>query len=404
MRISTSMIFDQGVRGMGLRQDNLYRLQEQLSTNKRINRPSDDPVGAAQVQSLTQSRARTESFLLNGKAAGSVLAISESQISTAVNTIQDVMQLAVQAGNSGLGDQERLMLATQIEASYKQLLSIANADDGNGVYLYAGTRGTTTPFVEVSPGVVAYVGDQGQREMQIDASRRIAISDNGNDIFMNVRNGNGTFVTSANPANTGSGSIDPGSVADPALITRNNYEITFSVAAGVTRYTVRNTTTNTDVVTNATYNPGTGIAVDGMAFNISGSPANGDRFAIAPSTSQSIFTTLNQFIESLRTPINNDPSVAAQAQTTRLSTMANLQSGLRTVLKVQTDIGSRLKEIDVGAEANEGLKVQYTGSISRLEDLDFTKAYSDFVQAQVTLQAAQQSFQKVMGLSLFNYL
>lgn len=404
MRISSNMVFDQGVRGMGQRQESLYRLQEQLTTNKRINRPSDDPVAAAQVQSLTQSRSRTDSFLLNGQAATSALAVSETQLGSAVETIQNVMQLAVQAGNSGLGDQERLMIATQVEASYKQLLSIANADDGNGVFLYAGTRGTTTPFVETAPGVVSYVGDQGQREMQIDASRTLPISDNGNDIFMRIRNGNGSFVTAASATNSGSGSIDPGSVSNAGLLTGNNYQINFTVAAGVTRYTVVDTTTNTTTVPSTVYQPGAGISVAGMAFTISGQPANGDRFTLAPSTSQSLFTTVDQFVKSLRTPVSGNPAAQAQAQTTRLATMVNLQTSLKNVLTVQTDIGSRMQEIDAGGEANEGLKLQYTTKISQLEDLDFTKAYSDFVQAQTTLQAAQQTFQKVQGLSLFNYL
>lgn len=404
MRISSNMVFDQGVRGMGQRQESLYRLQEQLTTNKRINRPSDDPVASAQVQSLTQSRSRTDSFLLNGQAATSALAVSETQLNSAVETIQNVMQLAVQAGNSGLGDQERQMIATQVEASYKQLLSIANADDGNGVYLYAGTRGTTTPFVETAPGVVSYVGDQGQREMQIDASRSLPISDNGNDIFMRIRNGNGSFVTAGSATNSGSGTIDPGSVSNSGLLTGNNYQIDFTIAAGETRYTVLNTTTNVTVVPSTAYQEGAGINVDGMAFTIGGQPANGDRFTLAPSTSQSLFTTVDQFVKSLRTPIAGDPAAQAQAQTTRLATMVNLQSSLKNVLTVQTDIGSRMQEIDAGGEANEGLKLQYTTKISQLEDLDFTKAYSDFVQAQTTLQAAQQTFQKVQGLSLFNYL
>lgn len=404
MRISSNMVFDQGVRGMGQRQESLYRLQEQLTTNKRINRPSDDPVASAQVQSLTQSRSRTDSFLLNGQAATSALAVSETQLNSAVETIQNVMQLAVQAGNSGLGDQERQMIATQVEASYKQLLSIANADDGNGVYLYAGTRGNTTPFVETAPGVVSYVGDQGQREMQIDASRSLPISDNGNDIFMRIRNGNGSFVTAGSATNSGSGTIDPGSVSNSGLLTGNNYQIDFTIAGGETRYSVVNTTTNVTVVPSTAYQEGSGISVDGMAFTISGQPANGDRFTLAPSTSQSLFTTVDQFVKSLRTPIAGDPAAQAQAQTTRLATMVNLQSSLKNVLTVQTDIGSRMQEIDAGGEANEGLKLQYTTKISQLEDLDFTKAYSDFVQAQTTLQAAQQTFQKVQGLSLFNYL
>lgn len=404
MRISSNMVFDQGVRGMGQRQESLYKLQEQLATNKRVNRPSDDPVAAAQVQSLTQSKARTDSFLLNGQAAASALSLSENKINGAIGVIQNVMQLAVQAGNSALGDQERLMIATQVESSYQQLLSLANSDDGNGVFLYAGLRGTTTPFVETAPGVVAYVGDQGQREMQIDAARSLPISDNGNDIFMRIRNGNGTFVTAADAANTGSGTIDPGSVSNSNQINGDSYRVTFAVSGGVTTYSVSNTTANTTVVPATTYQPGTGISVDGMAFTINGQPGDGDRFTLGPSTSQSLFTTVDQLVKSLRTPVAGDPAKQAQAQTTRLAAMANLQSSLKNVLKVETDIGSRLQEIDTVANANDGLKLQYTSTISRLEDLDFTKAYSDFVQAQTTLQAAQQTFQKVQGLSLFNYL
>lgn len=405
MRISTSMIFDQGVRGMGQRQESVFKLSEQLATSKRINRPSDDPVASARVQNLVQSQARTVSFTENGKAASALLGISENQISGAVNVIQGLLELTVQAGNGALTDQDRIMLAEQADSGFRQLLTISNADDGNGVFLYSGLQGNTRPFVETSPGVVAYVGDQGAREMQIDASRSLPVSDNGNDIFMRIRNGNGIFVPTYNPANTGSGVIDTGSVTNTNFLTGDNYQINFTVVGGVTQYSVTDTTTATVVVPATTYtNDKADIGFDGMTVNISGQPANGDSFTIVPSTNQSVFTSANQLSQLLRSPTANNAAAEAKAQTDYAAVLTNLQGALNNILKTQTNIGARQLEVDSVKETNDGLELQYTTTISQLQDLDYNKAISDFLQAQTTLQAAQQTFQKVQGLSLFNYL
>lgn len=405
MRISTSMIFDQGVRGMSQRQESMFKLSEQLSTSKRVNRPSDDPVASARVQSLVQSQARTVSFTENGKAANSLLGVSENQISGAVSVIQNLLELTVQAGNGALTDQDKISLATQADSGFKQLMTIANADDGNGVFLYSGLQGNTRPFVETSPGVVAYVGDQGTRQMQIDATRSLPVSDNGNDIFMRIRNGNGSFVPSYNPANTGTGVIDTGSVTNANLLTGNNYQINFTVVAGVTQYSVTNTTTATVVVPPTNYtNDKADIGFDGMTVNISGQPANGDSFNIVPSTNQSVFSSVTQLTQLLRSPTGNNPAAEAKSQTDYAAVLTNLQSALNNILKTQTDIGARQLEIDSVKQTNDGLDLQYSTTISQLQDLDYTKAISDFSQAQTTLQAAQQTFQKIQGLSLFNYL
>lgn len=405
MRISTSMIFDQGVRGMGQRQESVFKLSEQLATSKRINRPSDDPVASARVQNLVQSQARTVSFTENGKAASALLGISENQISGAVNVIQGLLELTVQAGNGALTDQDRIMLAEQADSGFRQLLTISNADDGNGVFLYSGLQGNTRPFIETSPGVVAYVGDQGAREMQIDASRSLPVSDNGNDIFMRIRNGNGIFVPTYNPANTGSGVIDTGSVTNTNFLTGDNYQINFTVVGGVTQYSVIDTTTATVVVPATTYtNDKADIGFDGMTVNISGQPANGDSFTIVPSTNQSVFTSANQLSQLLRAPTANNAAAEAKAQTDYAAVLTNLQGALNNILKTQTNIGARQLEVDSVKETNDGLELQYTTTISQLQDLDYNKAISDFLQAQTTLQAAQQTFQKVQGLSLFNYL
>lgn len=404
MRVSTSMIYEQGVRSLSQRQESMFKLSEQLSTSKRINRPSDDPVGAARVQNLVQSQSRTTSFTANGKAAGSLLAVSENQIGSAVNVLQDLLQLTVQAGNGALSDADRLSLSVQAENGFKQMLSIANSDDGNGVYLYSGLKGTTRPFVETTAGVVAYVGDQGTREMQIDATRSLPVSDNGNDVFMRVRNGNGDFVPSYNPANTGSGVIDTGSVTNASLLTGHNYQINFTVVAGVTQYSVTDTNTATVVVPATNYKDKADIGFDGMTVNISGQPANGDSFTVVPSSSQSVFSSITELVQMLKAPIARNPTAQANAQSDQSAVLTNLQGALENILKTQTAIGARQLEIDSVKETNDGLDLQYSSTISEIQDLDYTKALSDFMQAQTTLQAAQQTFQKVQGMSLFNYI
>jgi flagellar hook-associated protein 3 FlgL len=70
-----------------------------------------------------------------------------------------------------------------LRARYQELLGLANATDGNGLYLYSGYQGSTAPFAENGPGVVAYRGDQGQRLVQISPSRQVPTSNAGQRYF-----------------------------------------------------------------------------------------------------------------------------------------------------------------------------------------------------------------------------
>ena len=83
---------------------------------------------------------------------------------------------------------------------------------------------------------------------------------------------------------------------------------------------------------------------------------------------------------------------------------ANLNNTLDNVLRVRASIGTRLNEVDASKNNADDLSVQYQSTISGLTSLDYAKAISDLTQQQITLQAAQQSFAKVNGLSLFNFI
>jgi flagellar hook-associated protein 3 FlgL len=115
-------------------------------------------------------------------------------------------------------------------------------------------------------------------------------------------------------------------------------------------------------------------------------------------SSQDVFKTLTDLVNLLQTP--GTTNLAAGLATAN----SNVDAGIDNVLTVRASVGSRLKELDAQDSIGSDLDLQYQKSLSGLQDLDYAKAISDLTQQQITLQAAQQSFVKISGLSLFNYL
>ncbi|MGH8856348.1 MAG: flagellar hook-associated protein FlgL, partial [Telluria sp.] len=301
------------------------------------------------------------------------------------------------------------VLATELEGRLADLLGVANSTDGAGGYLFSGYMATTEPFTR-TPGGAAYQGDQGQRQLQVAASRRIPLSASGSAVFENNKTGNGTFQTQANPNNTGAAIISSGSVVDRNLAAAGrDYKLTFAVSGtpAVTTYSVVDTTTGTDVAvpgqTGIAYEAGKSISFGGLSFDIKGEPANGDIFTAKPSEKQSVFTTVTDLISALRQPA--DGSTGKAALSNKLNTaLDNLQSAHDNVLTVQASVGAHMKELDYLDSAGDDLDIQYAATLGDLQDLDAVKAISDFAMQQTTLQAAQMSFKTMSGLSLFNYL
>lgn len=425
MRISTSTIFDLGVTSIQQQTSALVKIQQQLATGRRILTPEDDPVGAARVLEVSQSKALNQQYDVNTGSATSSLGMEESALESVGNLIQDVRTIAINAGNPTLDHNNLASLATDLRGRYQELLGIANSTDGNGQYMFAGYKGSTQPFSESSPGTVAYFGDQGQRLMQISPSRQIAVSDAGSDVFMQIKNGNGTFVTAApvDPVtkistNTGTGLINTGSVIDPAkwaAVADKNLTLVFnvdnSVVPSVTTYDVTDTSGDS-VFTGVpsavpyphTYTSGSTIDLTstppdyGIQFAVEGAPANSDTFSIKASTNENIFTTLHNLITALET--ESGTGLANKLNTA----LTNLDNSLDRALTVRASVGSRMKEIESVKSTGEDLALQYEQTISNLQDLDYAKAISDLNLQQVGLEAAQKSFMKIQGLSLFNFI
>jgi len=84
--------------------------------------------------------------------------------------------------------------------------------------------------------------------------------------------------------------------------------------------------------------------------------------------------------------------------------MNHLDNALNNVLTVRASLGVRLNELDALQAEGENLGLEFKKSLALLQDVDYNKALSDLAMQKTALEAAQQTFSKVSGLSLFNYI
>jgi flagellar hook-associated protein 3 FlgL len=400
MRISSNTIFANNVALMSQQQTQLAVTQQQIASGIQLTNAAIDPVAYTQALSVTQSTAINNQQTASGTAALNSVSLEENTLQGVTSLLQSVRTTVISAGNGSLNASDRATLATALNDQLQQLMGLANSTDSAGNYMFSGFQSQTAPFV-ATPAGVSYFGDNGQRTMQVGSGRQIAVNDSGADVFMRIKNGNGTFTTQAATANTGGGIISAGSVINPAALTGNGYNIIFSAVAGPMTYSVFNTTTGLPVTgqTGQPYVSGQAISFDGMQMSIQGAPASGDSFTVAPSTNQSVFTTISNLVTALKAP------VAGASLTNSLNNgLTNIDNALNNVLNTQTSLGLRINEINALQSTGSSTGLQLQQTLSTLQDTNATLAISNLTLQQTILQAAQKSFVQVANLSMFTYM
>ena len=396
MRISTANGHNTAIDSLMERQNALSETQMQMTTGKRVNRASDDPAAAARSERAQAAQARTVATQRAVDASDTAMTLTEGALGDAGKLMQEAREALVAAGNATYGDAERAGVADKLSGLRQQLLAVANRSDGAGNYLFGGQSSTEAPFSD-APGGVQFQGSAGAS--QSASGNALPLSLDGSTAWMTARTGNGVFATSATTA-TGSAWIDAGKVTDPAALTGSTYSVQFSVSAGATTYSVLKDGAAT-AQTNLAFTPGQSIQVDGMSATISGKPANGDAFGLAPATSTlTVFDTLDKAIAALKTPGRN----GTQIQQGNATALTNVDSVMGQLGSARSAVGATMNRIDSVTDRLSALKLSSKTEQSNAEDVDMTEALSDFSNKQTGYDAALKAYSMVQRLSLFNYL
>lgn len=191
MKVSTSMFFDRASSMLSNVQGSLAKTQEQLSTGKQIIKPSDVPEKAAVVTRLESELARQNSYQNSLKTVDIRLKSEETALGNSSDVMYRMKELAMQAANDTLSLADRKSVSLEMSQLRDQLLSLANSQDSNGNYLFAGSRVTKMPFSPDAKGMVNYQGDQNRMVIGVGDNRRMNLNMAGTDAFTNVVRDNG---------------------------------------------------------------------------------------------------------------------------------------------------------------------------------------------------------------------
>ncbi len=400
MRVSTNQVYNQSVNRMQELQQSTYRLQDQVSSGLRINQPADDPVGAATLVQLDGQRNALEQYTRNGVLAEQRLTQVDDVMNGVTNALQRTYELLIQGRSEVLAAGDREAIAAEIREQLDVLVDLGNTRNASGDFIFAGAKVETRPFSRDATAEVSYNGDQTVRRLEVSETRSIEETFSGDEAFMRIRNGNGTFVTAQGAANAGTLQVGDNGVLDATSYVAHDYRIVFSDPA---TYDVIDDTTGATVVAAQSYIAGDNVNFGGLSLNLFGEAVGGDEILVTPSANQSMFDTVRNIALALERGYDDAESRARFGFDMDRS-IEGLNRSIDRVSELRAVAGSRINAIEVQRTANEDLGLNLETLRSEIADVDFTAVISDLARESTALEAAQSAFVRVQQLSLFNYL
>lgn len=181
MRINNQIIARTLMQNLNRNLEMMNKSQDELSSGKKIRRPSDDPIGMAQLLSLKSSLNQQEQYIKNMEDAKSWIDTSETALNNATNVLQRVREIAIYAANSSLPENSLEALEKEAGELIDELVQIANTSYGDR-YIFGGTNTQEPPFVYMG-GVVLYTGDNNNLKWEISPEVEMVVNINGNELF-----------------------------------------------------------------------------------------------------------------------------------------------------------------------------------------------------------------------------
>lgn len=396
MRVSTSALHAQGLANILRNQTLLAKTQNELALGTRLASAKDDPGAWARASGLDQHLAQLARYTDNASVVQHHLGLEENALVSITESLNRVRELALQANNATTSAEARLSISQEMQARLQDLLALANSDDSQGRYLFAGTADGSTPFSLNALGAT-YSGNGSTRLVDVGPERSVSLGDAGDAVFMDLATGNGTFAVSASVTNTGRAYLSTANVVDASAWDGGTYSVSFNAG----NYEVRDA--GNALVTSGAYTSGSAIRFRGVEVSFSGAPADGDSFNVAPSQPQDLFATVQKMVALFATT-PSAPEANAIHHTEFFAALTELDAGMGRINEVRASVGHRLNAADDALSQVEALSVQADTTLSGLRDLDYAEATTRLNLQLTALQAAQQSYSRIQGLSLFDFL
>ncbi len=187
LRVSTNMIYQQSMQQMHHGQSEMMRYSDQLSTGYRVVKPSDDAMAASLSVMVSQGEVENVQYKVARAFAGAAMSLEDSVLNSVTTTIQNIKTNVIYGGDGALNDNDRVILAGELQGLKDQLFALANTMDSLGRYVFAGYLNNKAPFVmDPATKVVTYAGGTLPVTQQVEyvyTNRQMIINHTGDTVF-----------------------------------------------------------------------------------------------------------------------------------------------------------------------------------------------------------------------------
>ena len=358
MRITSFMMFNQFISSMQGTQEEFAKLNEQLSSGKKINKTSDDLVGAARAMGYKVSINAVDQYKRNIDEANIQLTYTDNIIGSVNDTMVSLHELTAM-GNNAQSLENRDLYSEQAAQYRDYLLSLSNTQLGNK-YIFSGYQTDQKAFLYNSTtGQYDYQGDNGETRVLIDDGAQTAINIQGSRAF-------GVSLSEPLPTELSDG-------------TPVNYTQATDPATGVNTVTVE-----------------IGNAGD----------SDHDTFTFSNVMDMAnILSYAWQYKNTDGSDLNADPDVSAEMAMHRIAVLSKPLNDARVQsLTTQSEIGTRQVLLNDQATRLGSSKVNLQDALSKTEDADINQTAAEIIKTQTALQALMSSASKIMSQSLLDFL
>lgn len=371
MRIADKMTFDQVNANVGKNRTQMSELQNQAATQKRVTKPSDDPLAAARVLANRVDLQGNKQFGKNLNYARSFLEYTDSSLGELTETLMRAKDLAIsQANDASANEESRRSVASEIEQLFAQMIQIGNRKLGDR-FIFGGYKTQKPPFNQKGD----YNGDRGEMMIHIDKESFLAMNVPGGRVFHGLG------------------------------INRD----------GVTEKTPKQAST----IEELNYQRMSGVVIDQEhedlkrqeAINVRG-PASSGSSAEAPEVSHELRNlsdedtpdVVNEGINLFRILRDLEISLRTNDKAGIQDSLDTIDDAISQVVLTRAQVGSRSTVLDNFMQTLEKAKVENQVNISQLEDSDIFSTISDINKTESTLQATLQTSGKLVQKSLMDFL
>ncbi len=394
-------------------------LQARISSGKNDPRPSVDPMRAAKLSAVTEQRGAIDRFTDNAKLAADRLSHADLAMTEVQKIATSFQQIALRAASDTMTEEGIAGLRAEAESLRIALMSAANSRDTMGLPLFAGF-GSEQPFVDGAKGVT-YRGDGGRPTLRLNETSTLATGLNGAEVFQSIPNqgqSRSIFDMVDDLISTLSLPLQP---SRPSHVVKQTG--LFTPQAGRDPSTLSFTLTGPDgkaTISAELVKGAPGPLLDAVNAQ---SVATGISATLAADGESLILTSRGDIrIGDLagsgtgRKPLATlAPSDATGSVTGRIQTLRDSRLSADRMVGAFNDavshiagehaaIGSLAALADNHLEVLAARRLRIDEAVAGLEDLDVAAAITKLQGLLLTEQAAQQSFVKINGTSLFDYL